>query len=1230
MLNDIAALGLAALADNGGPTQTMALEFGSPAIHAGTSAVGVSGDQRGQPLDIPRPDIGAFQTQSASTLVVSSESDDGSIGTLRWAVSQANSAANASTIEFELGTAPAKITLLLGQLELSGTAGMISIYNGPGQGPVTISGNNVSRVLQVDGGVTAVISGLTITGGSTLYSGGGLFNQGTTTLTGCTIVGNRSASPIGFTGGAGVANRNNLTLDHCLIRENTAAGDGGGLLNFGIAELVDCTVSGNSAAVHGGGISNYSRGSVTVIRSTISDNSGSRGGGVCNLSYATLIDCTISGNSAQYGGGLIGAYGAATVLTACTISGNSASIRSGGAYNSGSSWYPSRMSFSDTIVAGNTGVIGQPDDIGGDRASAVTGSYNLIGTGGSGGIVDGSEGNIVLTSLEGLGLAPLANNGGPTETMALMRGSRAILAGITIAGITTDQRGQPLDAPVCDIGAFQTQIARIVVTSTADDGSTGTLRWAVEQANSASVLTTIDVELGAEPAVITLTQGQLELTNTMAPVVIVGGPGQGSVTINGNNTSRVFHVDMGVTATFTRLMITGGATSGSGGGIYNQGTATFSDCTIAGNTSTASAFFAGGGGIFSSPTALLTLERCLISENATTEQGGGVFIYLGRAAVIECTISGNSAAGSGGGLFGYSTDFAIKSSTVSGNYAREGGGVYNDYKATLTNCTISGNRAQFAAGVEAFGTTNLTACTISGNVASQGGGGINNDGTATYTATTTLTDTIVAGNFGSAGLPDDISGNQPAGVNGSYNLIGTGGSGGIAQGADGNIVLTDLALLRLAPLGNYGGITQTMALLPGSPALGTGTLASGVSFDERGEPMSGSPDIGAFQSQGFTVTAYSGSTPQTAAVGGEFATALAVFVTATNPVEPVAGGLVTYSVYPSSGGAAADLGGLSASIGANGLAQVGATANAAPGTYTVNASTTGAAASISFSLTNVGSPAFSGLTGLAATYGGHATLGGTISSGTVVPSYEYLNISIGGVTQQAFIGFDGTFTATFDLSGLSALDSPYTITYSYAGDFQFTPQSTTALLSVLPATPKVRAVDAGGTYNQRAFPATAAIAGVNGTFTPDLEGVSTSFSYYAGVYTSAAQLGGAVALSVRRSSRGRIRSSRRFPAVPTTPARRRSLDSAFHERHHRSHGALPSRSFTARRLAPPSLTHRHTWQAPSHSNPDWARSWERETPRFFGLHSHPPTRLITRKLARPRPSPFYRRHRHCT
>ena len=136
--------------------------------------------------------------QLLSMFPVTSTADDGSTGTLRWAVAGANADTSPSTIVFELGTAAATITLTQGQLELCNTSESVTIYDGSGQGPVTISGNNQSGAFQVDSGVTASISGLTITDGATLVGNGagdGSINDlGTLTLSDCTITNNPLAT----------------------------------------------------------------------------------------------------------------------------------------------------------------------------------------------------------------------------------------------------------------------------------------------------------------------------------------------------------------------------------------------------------------------------------------------------------------------------------------------------------------------------------------------------------------------------------------------------------------------------------------------------------------------------------------------------------------------------------------------------------------------------------------------------------------------------------------------------------------------------------------------------------------------------------------------------------------------------------------------------------------------------------------------------------------------------
>ena len=121
--------------------------------------------------------------------------------------------------------------------------------------------------------------------------------------------------------------------------------------------------------------------------------------------------------------------------------------------------------------------------------------------------------------------------------------------------------------------------------------------------------------------------------------------------------------------------------------------------------------------------------------------------------------------------------------------------------------------------------------------------------------------------------------------------------------------------------------------------------------DQRGvaRPQGKSPDIGAFQSQGFNLTPVSGSTPQSAAAGSAFANPLAVTVTANNSVEPVDGGIISFATPTA--GASAVLSAATAVI-ANGQASVTATAGTVAGSYTVTASTAGVSTVAGFALTN--------------------------------------------------------------------------------------------------------------------------------------------------------------------------------------------------------------------------------------------------------------------------------------
>lgn len=495
----------------------------------------------------------------------------------------------------------------------------------------------------------------------------------------------------------------------------------------------------------------------------------------------------------------------------------------------------------------------------------------------------------------------------------------------------------------------------------AGSGNSGDLRYCIAQANANPGDDTIafDATVFASSQTITLSGTQLSITDTTGKTTITGSAA--GVTISGNNASRVFEIVSGASAELSLLTITGGNAS-FGGGLRNLGTASLANCTVTGNT----AIF--GGGVYS------------------RLSGGGTRTL----SLTNCTVSGNTATSVGGGVY---------------NSATGGTAV-----ATLTNCTVSGNAANFGGGVSnnaAGGTATLflVNCTISENTAPNGGG-VYSVVSGSGTAEVTLTNTIVAQNTSDGDTPSDI-GSFGGTVVGSNNLIGDAATaGGLVNGVNRNLV--GVANPGLSALGNYGGPTQTIALLLGSPAIDAGTPIVAPATDARGIGRVGGVDIGAFESRGFTLTVVGGD-GQSATVNTAFSRPLAVMLTANDPGIPVDGAQVTFLAPPN--GASALIAGKSATI-ADGTATITATANSTPGTYTVTAGVPGVLGTVSFTLTNTLPPS-PALPGIAQIFAVGAGAGG----GPHVKAFDS-----GGVERFSFYAYGpefsgGVHVATGDVNG---------------------------------------------------------------------------------------------------------------------------------------------------------------------------------------------------------------------
>jgi CSLREA domain-containing protein len=315
----------------------------------------------------------------------------------------------------------------------------------------TVSGNHAGRD---GGGIDAGTVNLTnsaVSGNSAGGDGGGI-SAFTATLTSSAVSGN-SASGVGGGIDAGTA-----TLSRSAVIGNFAS-FGGGIFAPAAAMLTGSTVSGNHAtAGPGGGIDTTT---ATLIGSTVSGNSATGAGGGIDAMTATLTNSTVSGNSAGgNGGGIIAGSvnGGGLTLLNVTVTENSAHAGGGVVLDAHGT-----SSVKNSIIAGNlVDLTGAGRDVSG---AFTSGGHNLIGDGtGATGFANGTNGDLVGTAADPIDprLGPLANNGGPTRTHALLAGSPAIDHGDGTGAPATDQRGVARardgdgnGSQIVDIGAFE-------------------------------------------------------------------------------------------------------------------------------------------------------------------------------------------------------------------------------------------------------------------------------------------------------------------------------------------------------------------------------------------------------------------------------------------------------------------------------------------------------------------------------------------------------------------------------------------------------------------------------------------------------------------------------------------------------------------------------------------------------------------------------------------------------
>jgi hypothetical protein len=453
-------------------------------------------------LDMPTPHfvaagpLGTFRVAIPGTLVVDevSDTDDGNTSTghlsLREALRLTNAAVGTSdTITFDPAVfgSPRTLTLTAGQFTVTDPVSIV----GPGSGLLTLNAAGASRHFletMPGSGSLMSLSGLTLTNGLANDGGGAIStNKGVLELSDV-VISNCQAS----NAGGAILVEGSLTMRDCTISGNTETGSGGGIyvsvsgsVTGGGAVVIErSSIVNNQAAGAGGGLDIDSNDALQISDSLISGNQAAAyGGGGIIVSGTTgsasfIRNSTISGNVAANGGAGGGlslfTYDTLPIFNS-TITGNSTTGLGGGiAVNAGYYGGVGNVSLNSTIISGNSA--GSGADMNFPGATNVSGDNNLIGVANTGSFTLTGAGNKTGTAAAPLNamLGPLANNGGPTKTHALLPGSPALNAGNNALGLAYDQRGTGFARVVgaaADIGAFEDQSAPPTANVQINDGS---------------------------------------------------------------------------------------------------------------------------------------------------------------------------------------------------------------------------------------------------------------------------------------------------------------------------------------------------------------------------------------------------------------------------------------------------------------------------------------------------------------------------------------------------------------------------------------------------------------------------------------------------------------------------------------------------------------------------------------------------------------------------------------
>jgi predicted outer membrane repeat protein len=829
--------------------------------------------------------VQALENRTVPNTYSVTNTSDGSpapAGSLRAAINSANSHPGTDSITFDpVVFGSAKVIDLTGHGQLSVT-GPVTI-TGPGSKLLTVKTSGAAsvtnRVLAISGGGAVTISGMTLTGGDVSGSGGGVkFGSESVTLSDVVVTGNWA----NVAGGGISFSSGTLTMTNCSVTSNTSADNFGGGVYFSSGKMnaSNVTISSNAAGGYagvGGGVYLVG-GKLTMVDSTVSDNTSfnAAGGIYCGSSGSMAIDrSTISGNqsgvrplgyyfSAPAGGGGIYSRGVGTI-TNCTISGNQA--KSFGVGGGGIQVYSGSLTIRNSTIAYNGpggGIVRVPggsvdlestivsDNQGGDVSGPVTANFSLISNP-TGATVTGAN-NVYASAM----LAPLADNGGPTRTHALLPGSPAINAGSNPAGLTTDQRGPGFPRSVgggVDIGAVDPDL-------TIPRASASAPAILAVTAAAETITVTYSVDSGVVKAT-SFDDGDITVTGPggySKAGHLVGGPYADAAsvivqyTVPPNDSGVAGQWDWADNGTYTISMNTNQVQSASGkyapagqissyqvgigrAFLVDEATDINDGNTAAGRLSLREAI--GLANLDSTVSDTINFSPSVFASQKTI--GVGTAMTVADPVMINGPAAGLvlDAGGSGQRIFtidvpGYHSAVSISNMTLRNGTATQGSIIRtNDDDLTLTKVSVISGQTSSAINLGYYGGLVATDCVLSGNHG--GGGDVGTGGAAIFAGIgsysynlISLTRCTISGNgapTGDGGAIRLIGGSFTATSSTFTNNVAAGSGGAIASGASIEMVNSTLSGNTAAGDGGaiYGGSIEIVnSTLSGNSAGGNG------------------------------------------------------------------------------------------------------------------------------------------------------------------------------------------------------------------------------------------------------------------------------------------------------------------------------------------------------------------------------------------------------------------------